>query len=208
MKGNGMGKIVVDQSIVDRGVDSINRHVDRGPAATLELAKEVLRVGLLLPRGEWTRLIKAGRIHFSIRAGQMLLSIGRNIAEKLNAQLVACLPMGWSVLYLLSIIAIEPLEGFIRAERITREMTEDEAEDLLKIYLGKIPDKGPKRPNVERRFLNLLEFVCESLNAWTANERDWAMRLSKTLTEQLAGDPIAGQAFLAKVLAHVAEKRN
>jgi len=118
-----MKRFIVDQSIVDRGVDSINRHVDRGPAATLELAKEVLRVRRLLPRGEWTRLIKTGRIHFSIRAGQMLLSIARNIAEKLNAQLVARLPMGWSVLYPLSRIAIAPLEGFIRAERIWPEMT-------------------------------------------------------------------------------------
>jgi len=153
-------------------------------------------------------LNKTGRIHFSIRAGQMLLSIARNIAEKLNAQLVARLPMGGSVLYPLSRIAIAPLEGFIRAERITPEMTKDEAEDLLKMYLGEIPDRGPKRPNVERRFLNLVEFVCESLNVWSANERDWARRITKTLMEQLDGDPIAGQAYLAKVLTHVSEKGN
>src|SRR2546426_9750598 len=113
-----MKKSVVDRSVVDRGVESINLHIDRGPAATLELAKEVLRVRRLLPRGEWTRLIKTGRIHFSIRAGQMLLRIARNIAEKLNAQLVARLPMGWSVLYPLSRIEIAPLEAFIRSERI------------------------------------------------------------------------------------------
>jgi hypothetical protein len=203
-----MKQSVLDQSIVDRGVESINRHLAHGPAATLELAKEVRRVRLLLPRGEWTRLIKTGQIHFSIRAGQMLLSIGRNIAEKLNAQLVARLPMGWSVLYPLSRIAIVPLEGFIRSERITPEMTKDEAEDLLKIYLGKMSDKGPKRPNVERRFLNLVEFVCESLNVWTATERDWARRVTNTLLEQLNADPAAGQVFLAKALGHLSENGN
>jgi hypothetical protein len=117
-----MKQSVLDQSIVDRGVESINRHIGRGPAATLELAKEVLRLRSLLPRGQWTRLITTRQIHFSIRAGQMLVSIGRNIAEKLNAQLVARLPMGWSILYPLSRIAIVPLEGFIRAERITPEI--------------------------------------------------------------------------------------
>src|SRR5437879_1791921 len=134
-----MTRFIVDQSIVDRGVESINRQLARGPAATLDLAREVLRVRLLLPRGEWTRLIKTGRIHFSIRAGQMLLRIARNIAEKLNAQLVARLPMGWSVLYPLSRIDLAPLEGFIRAGRIWPELTKDEAVELLRIYLGKLP---------------------------------------------------------------------
>ena len=97
-----MKKFALDQSMVDRGVDSINRQLERGPERTVDRAKEVLRVRLLLPRGEWTRLIKTGRIHFSIRAGQMLLRIARNIVGKLNAQLVARLPMGWSVLYPLS----------------------------------------------------------------------------------------------------------
>ena len=199
-------RFVIDPGLIDRGVDAINLHLSRGPAATLELALEVLRVRLLVPRGEWTRLIKTRKIRFSMRSGQMLLRIARHIAEKLNAQLVACLPMGWSILYPLAFLNLVALEKYIRTERITPETTKDEAEELRRIYEGKARDKGPKHPNVERRFLNLVEFSCETMNVLTSAERDWARRMAATLSEQLAADIPSSQAFLAKVLAHVSEK--
>jgi len=124
---------------------------------TRALAKLMAAVRTRLCHGQWTALCKSRRLPFSKKKADMLVSVGKNIAD-LNEQTFAQLPHGWSILYQLSRLDRARLLDLIRDGAIHSGLTLQEAKELSAKQKPSKSRKGPK-PNVRQRFKRFEDYI-------------------------------------------------
>ncbi len=151
----------------------INSVWAHGTTCTLELAKVVHTARRKLPHGEWTRLWKSYRVGFSKRKAEMLVVIGRSL-NNLNAQTIAHLPAGWSILYRLALLDRATLEREIEAATIHPAMTLLQAKDLLAKFRGEPAHNHSRRRSVKQRLQTLDEFLASTLADWSSEDLELA----------------------------------
>ncbi|MBI3418003.1 MAG: hypothetical protein HY043_22160, partial [Verrucomicrobia bacterium] len=129
----------------------------------LPLASVVLLARRSLRHGEWAALWESGRMPFSKRKAEMLVSIGQGLGD-LNANTCAHLPRGWRVLYLLSKLDREILLREITNGAIHPKLTLNAARELVACLQGRLTRKPVHPGKIERRLGRFREFVHQTLN--------------------------------------------
>lgn len=156
----------------------------RGTASTIELAKFVCIARSKLRYGAWTELWKSGEARFSKRKGDMLATIGEQLAEQ-DEQTSAHLPAGWTILYHVSLLDLDTIKRQIEAGTIHPGLTLREAQRLLAELRGQPARNKSPRINVRQRLRMFNQFVRSTLKDWSTAERELAAHQLSELREEI-----------------------
>jgi len=165
-------------------IAEIQRQVTQGRSATLELAITVCAAKSRLHHGEWTAILKSGRLPFRKRKAEMLFVIGKGLGW-LTAHDRAQLPSAFRTLHCLARLDDATLVTLIAERTIHPRLTLRDAEQLVVGFGGHATEKSQK-PNVKRRLQRLGDFVHTTLRAWQPEERALAKSELSRLIEEIA----------------------
>lgn len=175
--------------------------VVRGRTETRELARLVYDAKKKLLRGQWTELWRSPGIPFSKRKAEMLAAIGQGLGA-LNPQTFAHLPVGWSILYQLSRLNLEVLHRHIHDGLIHPNLTLAEAKSLVAAFNGRAKNENSQRPKIKQRLRRFVEFVHETIEKWSPEERSLAHIELTALLDEI-GNSAKGDTPNAQTFAHI-----
>src|SRR6266542_2265756 len=164
-------------------IAEIQRQVTQGRSATLELAITVCAAKSRLHHGEWTAILKSGRLPFRKRKAEMLFVIGNGLGW-LSAHARAQLPSAFRTLYCLARIERATLEALITDGAIHPALSLRDAKELVAKFCGQKMENRTK-VNVKWRLRRCRDFVCNTLNDWTPDDRALAITELPRLIEHI-----------------------
>jgi hypothetical protein len=177
------GHRLAEGSVAD-WASKINLAWGRDTASTLELARIVCAARSKLPHGAWTQLWKSGEVRFSKRKGDMLASIGKQLAE-LDEQTSAHLPAGWNILYHVSMLDLDTIKRHANTGTIHPGLTLREAKQLLAEFRGQPARNKSRKINVRQRLRMFNQFARSTMKDWSTAERELAAHQLKQLSEEI-----------------------
>ncbi len=172
-------------------IGQITRVWSRGGTQTMELARLVSTARKRMCYGEWTGLWQSGEMPFSKRKGEMLVRIGERMGEG-DAQTIARLPTGWSVLYWLARLEWKTLKKLAGQGIVHPKLTLQEAKRL-----AFKPRSRPAKSlfNITRRLNQFRNYVQRTLCDWRREDRELATKELAQLIQEIGGtDRNAAQA--------------
>ncbi len=164
-------------------IGEIQRQFAQGRSATLELAITVSTAKSRLHHGEWTAILKSGRLPFRKRRAEMLVVIGNGLGW-LSAHDRAHLPSAFRTLYCLAGIERAALQVSIADGAIHPGLTLRDAEQLVARFGGQAKEQTQK-VNVKRRLQRFGDFVRATVSDWQPEERELANRELSRLIEEI-----------------------
>ena len=166
---------------IERWAAKINAANTREAEGTIIYAKIVADAKAELVRhGEWTELCRSRRVPFKKSKGDMLVFVGRRMAE-LNAQTIGQMPSGWSILHCLAWIPTSELQALVQAKHVTPLTTLSRAKELAGPYRP-TRNKGPK--SVEKWLERCHKFIEDEKPNW---DQDQAKFVADTLVDIAEG---------------------
>ncbi len=164
-------------------IGEIQRQFTQGRSATLVLAITVSTAKSRLQFGEWTAILKSGRLPFRKRKAEMLFVIGNGLGW-LSAHARAQLPSAFRTLYCLARIERATLEALITDGAIHPALSLRDAKELVAKFCGQKMENRTK-VNVKWRLRRFRDFVCNTLNDWTPDDRALAITELPRLIEHI-----------------------
>jgi hypothetical protein len=160
----------------------------RGRVNTLKLARIVSAAREQLHYGEWTGLWPAGQMPFSKRKAEMLVVIGARLGG-LDAQTLAHLPRGWSILYQLARLDPTALRRFVQDGTIHPRLTLQAARALVAAFHGQTPEISFRDASLMRRVQRFERFVQDTLSQWTDQDRELVAKRVSQLASRIRPSP-------------------
>jgi hypothetical protein len=181
------------QYLTSNWVEEIRRLWAQGATSTLALARIVCQARMTLAYGEWTRLwSQPGLMPFSKRKAEMLVAISEGMGL-IDAQTLAHLPRGWSILYYLSKLGQAVVEQLVGLGTIHPALTLQEARALVARHQGQEPPDPPRK--LRQKLRQFERFVAATLSEWTAEDRRWTQSRLNSLANKIAiGSPAGANA--------------
>jgi len=153
----------------DDWLSAIKDHESRGEAHNIELCRLVCLARRTLKHGAWTNLWKSKKAPFSKSKADKMARVG-DWLEQLNAHTCEHLPAGWQILHTLSRLSPAMIIDLAAAGEITGDLTYKQAQQLVaKLLLSS--QQPPRSSKPKTRAAHLCNFVRETVNCWTEEER-------------------------------------
>ncbi len=105
----------------------------------------------------------------------MLLVIAEGL-DWVNAQTFAQMPHGWSILYLLAQLQRTQLEHLIADGFVHSRLKLSEAKELVNRFRPGNRQSAVRGLNLPRRFEKFEEFIADTVEDWSPEQREWASR--------------------------------
>lgn len=167
-------------------IGQFTRAWSRGGTQTMELARLVSTARKRMCYGEWTGLWQSGEMPFSKRKGEMLIVIGERMGER-DAQTIARLPTGWSVLYWLARLERETLKKLVGEGTVHPKLTLQEAKKLALKPRSRPAKSLSQKASITRRLNQFRNYVQRTLGDWRREDRELATKELARLIREIGG---------------------
>jgi hypothetical protein len=160
---------MIIEDINEQGPKRISLWVTRLTPAYGNNVQAVFKMGKVLrdareelkPLRHWTKFLKDDALPFGARKAQNLIRIYANLGA-LPAQTIARLPVGWAILYVLTVLNPDEITSLIEQGEIHPRLTLAEA----RLLTGKTVPKEPRLLGALEWALKVEDQAAEHLSEW------------------------------------------
>jgi len=150
----------------------------------LELARIVFQARRSMRRGAWAQMWRSKQLPFGFSKAKMLVRIGKHLGD-LDGQTFGRLPMGWSILYLLSLLGATTVKRLVEEGFIDSKLTLREARALVAQSMGKQTEARVRKANFRQWLRRSVEFVRNNKSDLEPDERELVARGLTRLAEEI-----------------------
>jgi hypothetical protein len=169
--------------VVETCVAEINEAVHSCKGWAVQAGLLLLSAKAKLVHGQWSAMFESGRLDVTVRVAEMLMKIAGH-PTLANPKYFSDLPQAWSVLYELSKLPPQMLEGEIHKAAVHPDLKHVQARQIVQRVLAQGGASKPKLAvrafNFQRRQQRLTSYLAQQAASWPLDQHE---RLAGLLEE-------------------------